>query len=230
MTKTIAVIPIRAGSKGLPGKNTKLLAGKPLYLYAVDCARALNVDRIIVATDIASIIDEACPQYEVFQRSAHSARDGAPTHEVIIELVQQLNLQGDTILILQATSPLRRSETVRAALDRFAEGIHDLVVSISEIENTALKSGTVSGGRLMPIVSAETLFMPRQGLPRLFKLDGGVFAFRGGWLIDNGSLASERIGVVESDPSELLDIDGEDDFQRAADILTERLKNCRLSI
>ncbi|MFD2173236.1 cytidylyltransferase domain-containing protein [Rhodobacter lacus] len=222
MTKTIAVIPLRAGSKGLPGKNTRPLAGLPLYLHSVACARAAGIERIIVATDIAALLAAPHPDYELYARSEASSRDDAPTHEVVIELIEALGLHEATIVILQATSPLRRAATVRAALARLEEGGHELTVSISEIENSVMKSGTVSEGRLVPLVSAAALFQPRQSLPRLYKLDGGVFAFRGGWLVANGALTTEHIGVVESDPAELLDIDCAEDFARAEAVLSAR--------
>lgn len=222
MNKTIAVIPLRGGSKGLPGKNTLPLAGLPLYMHSVACARAAGINRIIVATDIAKLLAAPHPHYALYARSEASSRDDAPTHEVVIELIEALGLHDATIIILQATSPLRRPETVRAALLRLAAGGVDLAVSVSEIENTVMKSGTVSEGRLVPLVTAATLFQPRQNLPRLYKLDGGIFAFRGGWLVENGSLTTERIGVVESAPSELLDIDRAEDFERAETILRAR--------
>jgi N-acylneuraminate cytidylyltransferase len=220
MIEKIAVIPLREGSKGLPGKNTLPLVGLPLYLHSVSCAHAAGIKRVIVATDIAALLAAPSPEYELYARSAASSRDDAPTHEVVIEMIEALGLHNAMIVILQATSPLRHPGTVRAALARLAEGEYDLIVSISEIENTALKSGTVSEGLLVPLLTSEMLFQPRQSLPRLFKLDGGVFAFRGGWLVENGSLTTERIGVVSSDPSELLDIDQAEDFERAEAILS----------
>jgi N-acylneuraminate cytidylyltransferase len=209
------VIPLRGGSKGLPGKNTLPLAGLPLYMRSVACARAAGIDQIIVATDITALLAAPHPHYALYARSEASSRDEAPTHEVVIELIEALALHGATIIILQATSPLRRPAIVRAALSRLASGGVDLAVSVSEIENSVMKSGSISEGRLVPLVTAATLFQPRQHLPRLYKLDGGVFAFRGGWLVENGSLTTERIGVVESDPSEFLDIDRAEAILRA---------------
>ena len=210
-----AVIPIRAGSKGLPGKNTRELLGIPLYMHAVRCAKEAGIDEVVVATDDPKVLEHSDPSYKTFHRSAHSARDDAPTHEVLIELIEARNLHENLIVLLQATSPLRRSQTVRAVIDLMNEPDVDLGCSVTRIDNGFLKSGLVKDGFLQPLIDPTTLFKPRQYLPELFKMDGGVYAFHGRWLVDNGSLETDKIKVVKSNHCEALDIDSLDDFALA---------------
>ncbi len=218
--KRTAVIPIRAGSKGLPGKNTRVLAGKPLFMHAVACAQDAGIGDIIVATDDAAVLAAPADGYRVFARSAHSARDDAPTHEVLIEVITALDLADHLIVLLQATSPMRAPATVRAVVDAMDDRAAELGCTVSEIDNSLLKSGTIRDGFLQPIVDAATLFTPRQALPAVYKMDGGVYSFQGDWLVRNGSLETDRIKTVQSQPDEVLDIDTLADFERAAQRLS----------
>lgn len=222
MTHCTAIIPIRSGSKGLPGKNVRILGGKPLFMHAVDAALAAGIDDIIVATDDQSVLDQPNDNYRLFARSPQSARDSAPTHEVLLEAIESLSLHSNTIVLLQATSPLRRPETIRAAMTLFDGRSEGLCATVSRIDNSVLKSGMVRDGVFAPLLDAPTLFKPRQALPDLFKLDGAVFVFNGGWLIRNGSLESDHIQVLESPAEDVLDIDTLDDFLAAEARLSQR--------
>ena len=217
-----AIIPIRSGSKGLPGKNTRALAGKPLFMHAVDAARAAGIDDVIVATDDQTLLNQPSGDYRLFARSAHSARDSAPTHEVLVEVIEGLALHDNVIVLLQATSPLRHPDTIRAAVAQFDARADGLCATVSRIDNSVLKSGMVRNGVFAPLLDAPTLFKPRQALPDVFKLDGAVFVFNGGWLVRNGSLESDHITVLESPAEDVLDIDTLEDFLEAEARLARR--------
>ena len=213
MSPTV-VIPIRAGSKGLPGKNIRMLAGMPLFMHSVACARAAGIDDIVVATDIEDVLQSADHQFRVYRRSPESATDTAPTHDVLIEVISALGLEDRMIVLLQATSPLRRPETVRKVISLFKAGAFDVCCSVSEIDNTLLKAGLVNGESIVPLLSAKAQFSPRQELPRSYKMDGGTFVFSGAWLLERGNLETDRIGVVISGSEEFGDIDDMSDFNR----------------
>ena len=220
--RTVAVVPLRANSKGLPGKNVRPLAGKPLFMHAVACAHAAGIEEVYVVTDIEDILTDHSPAFTGFRRSAHSARDDAPTHEAVMELIDALRLQDRLIVLLQATSPLRSSKTVREVIKKALDQSADLACSVTEIDNSVMKSGTIVDGFLSPLVESATFYLPRQALPKLYKMDGGVYAFRADWLITNGSLKTDRIAVVRSDLSEVLDIDTMEDFELAEQRLGAR--------
>lgn len=220
-----AVIPIRAGSKGLPGKNTRNLLGIPLYMRAVNCAKDAGIDKVVVATDDQEVLEHPDPSYDIFHRSAHSARDDAPTHEVLIELIEAKQLHENLIVLLQATSPLRSAQTVRAVINLMEDPDVKLGCSVTQIDNGVLKSGFFEDGYLQPLIDSSTLFKARQSLPELFKMDGGVYAFRGRWLVENGSLETDKIKVVKSAQFEVLDIDNLDDFELAEKKLRSKLSS-----
>lgn len=123
--KYLVVIPARGGSKGIPHKNIYKVAGKPLLSYAIEAMLEANVDcDIAVSTDDEAIADVA-RQYEkviVIKRPDEISGDTAKTEDALIHAVQYMGEQGkvyDAVVTLQATSPLRKPDTIRAFLDTF---------------------------------------------------------------------------------------------------------------
>ena len=137
INKILFVIPARGGSKGIPGKNIKLLNGKPLIFYSIDVARALTTDEnICVSSDDDDII-KAVSTYGLkvpFKRPDYLASDTATTNDVLIHAINFYEAHGkfyDAIILLQPTSPLRTFEQVREAISLFDMKI-DMVVSVKE--------------------------------------------------------------------------------------------------
>jgi len=121
----VGVILARGGSKRLPGKNIRPLMGKPLIAYSVEAARgAKSLSRTIVSTDDAEIARRAVENgAEVpFLRPTELATDESPVSSALEHAVAWLESQGttvDTVVLLQATSPLRRSEHIDGAVALF---------------------------------------------------------------------------------------------------------------
>ena len=133
--RVLYIIPARGGSKRLPGKNIKPLAGKPLICYSIDVARAFTSDdNICVSTDDDKII-ETVEDYGLkvpFKRPANLATDDATTNDVLLHALDFYKKKGrtyDIIVLLQPTSPLRKAEHVQEALSLFSEDL-DMVVSV----------------------------------------------------------------------------------------------------
>ena len=119
---SIAIIPARSGSKGLPGKNIKPLNGKPLLAYSIEAALASGrFDTVHVSTDSERYADIA-RQYgadEPFLRSAEASSDTASSEDAIREVLRRYEEMGqrfDAFMLLQPTSPLRTADDIRAAL------------------------------------------------------------------------------------------------------------------
>ena len=127
MSLTLAVIPARGGSKGLPGKNIRLLAGRPLIAWSIDAALATTrVDRVAVSTDdekIALVAKEWGA--EVLWRPTELATDEATTISVIQYIAQYQVPEAESIVVLQPTSPLRNKGLIDECLDLFHEGGYD---------------------------------------------------------------------------------------------------------
>lgn len=129
------IIPARGGSKGIPHKNIKLLAGKPLICYSIDVARALTSDEnICVSTDDDEII-KVVENYGLkvpFKRPEYLATDTATTYEVLLHAIEYYESRGkqyDVVVLLQPTSPLRKVEQVKEALAIYRDNL-DMVVSV----------------------------------------------------------------------------------------------------
>ena len=139
--KSLYIIPARGGSKGIPRKNIKELAGVPLIHYSIDVARALADDsHIIVSTDddeiaqVASQTGLAVP----YMRPANLATDTAGSREVIIDAMDYADSKGieyDNVVLLQPTSPLRNVDDVKKALELYTTDL-DMVVSVVEADAT----------------------------------------------------------------------------------------------
>ena len=119
----VAVIPARGGSKGLPGKNIRPLAGKPLIAWSVEAAiESTLVDRVVVSTDDAEIAQVAIDfGAEVLPRPEILATDEATTISVLTYVAHQLPL-ADTLVVLQPTSPLRRKTLLDECIRTYEQG------------------------------------------------------------------------------------------------------------
>lgn len=217
-----AVIPLRAGSKGLPGKNTRMLAGKPLYRHTVDLALAAGAERVILSTDIPEVLSAALPNgVQAIQRPADLCGDAVPMAPVLVHALQAAACQG-TVVLLQATSPLRQVADVLAALDVFATGRHELVMSVTEADRGVLKWGRVDGDRFLPLSDPAYCFSNRQSLPPVVRPNGAVYVMQAQWFLDRSSFVSERIGLVPMSAERSQDIDTLADFERCEAVLTPK--------
>ncbi len=219
----IALVPLRAGSKGLPGKNTRPLAGKPLYRHAVDQGLEAGATQVFLSTDISALLaaDHGDGVHAV-PRPAELAGDTVPMDAVLRHFLTVDFGQSATVVLLQATSPLRRAEHIRGALEVFARGSFDLVMSVTETAPTILKYGTAApDGRFVPVSDPAYCFTNRQALPKVYRPNGAVYVFGADWYRQNGSLATQSIGMFEMDSDSSQDIDTEADFARAERLLDQ---------
>ena len=221
LTPWTAVIPLRGGSKGLPGKNTRLLAGKPLYRHAVDLALAAGASRVLISTDIEEVLTAQLPAgVQALPRPPELCGDTVPMAPVLVHALQAAQVQGPVVL-LQATSPLRQVADVQAALERLASGAFDLVMSVTEADRGVLKWGQLQAdGRFVPLSSPEHCFANRQSLPPVYKPNGAVYAMQAGWFVAQQSFVTERIGTVVMPPERSHDIDNLSDFERCEALLS----------
>jgi CMP-N-acetylneuraminic acid synthetase len=135
--RTLGVVTARGGSKSVPGKNLKLLAGKPLIAYTIEAAQKSGAfDRIVLSTDEPAIADAArALSCEVpFLRPPELARDDTPHLPVMQHAVGWLRdsdqYEPDLVMILQPTSPLRSEADIHAAIDLIVATGADSVVSV----------------------------------------------------------------------------------------------------
>ncbi|MBI2612554.1 acylneuraminate cytidylyltransferase family protein [Candidatus Kaiserbacteria bacterium] len=187
----LAIIPARAGSRGIPNKNIRMFAGKPLIAYTIEVAKAApSLDRIVVSTDsqeIAGIAQKYGAEVP-FLRPAELATDASTVVDAVIHLLEQLRKDGyepTHILLLQPTSPLRTSEDIESAVRLFNDSRADSLVSVCRSENVLM---TKDKGNVIHFENPEMLTSPnRQQLPAYFRFDGSML-----YLVDAKKLIAEK--------------------------------------
>lgn len=199
----LALIPARGGSKGVPRKNIRKLAGKPLLHYSCECALgSQRVTRTIVSTDCEQIATAArLGGVEVpFLRPAELARDDSPTHNVIVHAVEWLGhhegVVPEIVVLLQPTAPLRRSSDVDAALERLQASDADSVVSVCPVEAHFHPEWQfkVQGDSLQTYTGIPVGDIPprRQLLEPTYVRNGAIYAFRTDAFLAKQSIYGDR--------------------------------------
>lgn len=143
MSKMIGVLPARAGSKRLPGKNKKIINGKMLFEYSLIPALASELDQVIITTDDQDIIEKA-KTYESFkiiinERPEYLAADGTTTEETLKYCIEKYNLQNDTIYLLQPTNPTRTVVQINQSIDYFQQNKCQDLISVGPYEEKSKK-------------------------------------------------------------------------------------------
>jgi CMP-N-acetylneuraminic acid synthetase len=180
MSRIIAIIPARGGSKGIPRKNVRLLNGKPLIAYSIEMAlKSRHINRVIVSTEDQEIA-EISKKYgaEVIIRPKELARDDSPTIDVVFHILDFLEKEGykpDVVVLLQPTSPLRNAEDIDNAVKLFLSNNCDSVVSVCEVEHSPFWSFKIENGYLKPIFEENYIKMRRQDLPNVYVPNGALY-------------------------------------------------------
>ncbi|MBT4824934.1 acylneuraminate cytidylyltransferase [Candidatus Woesearchaeota archaeon] len=220
--KILAFIPARGGSKRIPKKNIKNIAGKPLIAYSIEAAlKSKKIDKIIVSTDdeeIARIAKEYGA--EVIMRPLDIAGDNSPTEEAMIHTIKELEKKGytpDYIVLLQPTSPLRGNEIVDKAIEKALFSDADTVLSVCEMQHYYL-SGVIEEG----IYKQEYTVRPMsQDMPVKYRENGAIFVTKTEVLLKNNNRLGNKLVAVVMNPLNSIDIDNIEDFE-----LSERMLPC----
>ena len=123
MTKTVCLVPLRGGSKGIPFKNIRVLNGKPLCAYVLEAAsKSIAIDKIYVSTDclqIAEVVSNLCLDITIIDRPTELAQDESSTEEVMLHFAKKVDFKN--IITVQATSPMLTSKDIDDAFNFFDE-------------------------------------------------------------------------------------------------------------
>lgn len=217
----LVVIPARGGSKGIPKKNIKPFAGKPLIYYTIDVARAIVPDEdICVSTDDDEII-QAVEDYRLtipFKRPAELATDTAGTYEVLLhalDFYEQRGRRYDALVLLQNTSPFRTAEHVKEALKLYTPDV-DMVVSVKECAaNPYYCVFEENKEGYLHVCKGNGKIYRRQDAPKVYEYNGAIY------IINTDSLKkqhmhqfSKRVKYVMDEKSS-FDLDTMNDWQIA---------------
>ncbi|MBI3334888.1 MAG: acylneuraminate cytidylyltransferase family protein [Candidatus Portnoybacteria bacterium] len=176
----LVVIPARGGSKGVPGKNIKKLAGKPLIYYSIDAARQVAYDECICVSTDDDAISKAVERYGLkvpFKRPSRLATDTAESYDVLLHALQFYEARGHTfhcIILLQPTSPFRSAAHIKEALTLYSHDI-DMVISVKETKANPyyVLFEENAAGFLEKLKPGN--YSRRQGIPPVFELNGAVY-------------------------------------------------------
>tara|TARA_Y100000310_G_scaffold341747_1_gene441906 strand:+ start:5043 stop:5750 length:708 start_codon:yes stop_codon:yes gene_type:complete len=220
--RVLGIITARGGSKGIPRKNIKDLAGKPLICHTIDAAnKSKLLTRSIVSTDDTEIA-EISKDYGgdvPFMRPAEFAQDESTSIEVVQNVVNELKKQGeeyDYIMILQPTSPLRIADDIDESI-RIAEKTGaDSVMSMKEVDDfSAKKMKKIIDGKVLPYFEDEgTASSRRQDLEKAYRRNCAVYLTRTE-LIMNGDLFGEKSMAYIMPEERSVDINQPVDFDFA---------------
>jgi CMP-N,N'-diacetyllegionaminic acid synthase len=227
----VGVICARGGSKGVPRKNLRPLAGKPLIVHTIECAKACSIlQRLVVSTDDEEIADVGRQHWaEVpFMRPAHLAQDDSPKWAVFQHLVQTLEQmarqQIDVLVDLDTGVPLRRPSDIEGCVQQLLARHADVVVTAYEAERNPYFN-MVELDRQGYAKIVKPLAIPitrRQEAPRVYSLSPAVFAIRREalWKYRHWSEARLQIYVIPRERA--IDIDTETDFHFVEYLMTQR--------
>jgi CMP-N,N'-diacetyllegionaminic acid synthase len=230
--KILAVIPARGGSKGVPRKNIRLLAGKPLVAYTIAAALETRdlFHRVIVSTDDAQIAEVAreCGAEVPFMRPDDLAADRSPTLPVLQHALgfveAQDGIRMDWVMLLQPTAPFRAAEDIRAAAALALEGGCDSVISVVQVWGAhPILMKRIEDDRLVSYCIEEKEGTRRQDYqPAAFMRNGAIYLTRRECLVEKNSIwgASIRPYIMPEERS--VNIDSELDFKMAEFLLAER--------
>ncbi len=213
----IALIPLRGGSKRIPKKNIKLMAGKPLAQWVIDAANEANIfDKVIVSTDCEEI---ACTvkNAEIIKRPSQYAKDDSPTEDVMLHLLEECGIRFRALFTIQATSPELLSQ--------------DLIKAANQFYNCSLDS-LFSGHRIKKFLWNDSI-KPLNYNPKKRPMsqdwlgtivENGAFWITARWILKEdrcrlgGNTAAYLMNPIE-------DIDTIDDWEKAEKKLLRRFNN-----
>ncbi|MBU5253536.1 acylneuraminate cytidylyltransferase family protein [Lysinibacillus sp. JK80] len=212
--RCLAVIPARGGSKGVPGKNIRLLAGKPLIAWTIEAAkRSKYITTTIVSTDDEEISTVAI-EYgaEVpFIRPAHLAEDDTPGVAPILHALEQCP-DYDYVVVLQPTSPLRTAEDIDGTIEKMFKNDGDFCVSVAEASQSPYWMYTLNKDDVMQPLIDSPLVVRRQELPKAYILNGAVYVAKVEELKKTESFITSETVAYEMPEERSFDIDVEKDF------------------
>ncbi|WP_198780483.1 cytidylyltransferase domain-containing protein [Shewanella putrefaciens] len=224
--KNNAFIFARGGSKGLPGKNIKPLAGKPLLQYSIDTALASpSIDLVFVSTDdeqIAKIAKEGGAI--VINRPAELASDTSPewlSWRHAIEWVQAHYGNFDGFVSLPATSPLRSVEDVEAAINKLITTEADICISVTPANRSPFFNMVkqTESGMVELINKPQDEVARRQDAPAVFDITTVVYATTPDFVFNNYGMFSGKVTSIEVPKERAVDIDDIYDFKLAEAII-----------
>lgn len=226
--RIVALIPARAGSKRCPGKNTRVLGGKPLFVWSVDAARASGLfERVIVSTDDPEVWRGALEMWcDLHERKPEHATDTAPDFLWVNDVMR--GRDEDIFCILRPTSPFRTASTIRRAHARLIGSGADSVRAVEVVTQHPGKMWWDASKWIVPVLGCSHAdgtpwhSSPTQTLPRVYMQNASLEM---AWthVLRQGTISGRFVAPFLTEPLEGFDINSPEDFARAEQIAAELL-------
>lgn len=217
---TVAFIPARGGSKGLPGKNLRLLAGKPLIAHSIEAGLGAKlVDEVYVSTEDNEIADVAAKfGAKVIKRPPELATDTAQNDAVLrhwLEANRTVGKDAEIVVLLQPTSPLRRSHHIDACVRNYMENNVASCLSVCAVDHHPGKCVFLKDGLVEPYTCNEDMEAQRQNLMTVYRQNGAIYVVGVNEFLQSGSFYRKPCFAYIMDRRDSVDIDDELDLQFA---------------
>lgn len=225
--KTFAFIFARGGSKGVPGKNIRSLAGKPLLVHSIEIAKRVpSISKILVSTDSHEIAKVGLENgAEIILRPDELARDDSPEWEAWRHAINWLNDRSedfDVFLSLPATSPLRNVSDIESCLAQLDHET-DIVVTMTETTRSPWFNMVRQEGNYIRLLSqGGGVYTRRQDAPKGFDMTTVAYVMRPDFILNANNIFEGRVKGVLIPNERAIDIDTEMDFL-LAEILMKKL-------
>lgn len=220
----IALVCARGGSKGLPGKNTKLLAGKPLIAWAIEQAQSVSrITRVIVSTDsseIAAVARDFGAEVP-FLRPAELAQDNSPEWMVWRHALDYLKTSGgaypDALVIVPATAPLRAAVDLENCLDEYEKGGADMIITVSDAHRSPYFNMVTidSNGSVGLVMPPQGPIVRRQDAPVVYDMTTVAYVANPEFVMKHNGTFEGRVRSVHIPAERAIDIDTPQDFKIA---------------
>ena len=224
--KFLAIIPARGGSKGVPRKNIKNLAGKPLIAWTIaEANKSKYIDTCMVSTEDAEIkqVAESYGGYVPFMRPTELAQDKTASIDTVLDVVEKMPGY-DYVVLLQPTSPLRIVDDIDGAIEFCINRNAESAVGVAEVSHSPYWMYTLNEQNKMSAIlkiSKDKLFQ-RQALPKVYQTNGAVYVNSVEFLKTNRVFINESTLGYVMPQERSFDIDNLIDFKVAEFIIGER--------
>lgn len=225
----LSIIPARGGSKRLPRKNILKILDKPLIAYSIEAGlNSKYIDKLIVSSDDDEILSIS-KDYgaEIIKRPANLAEDTTTTFDTLKHVVENISEEYEYIVLLQATSPLRKSSHIDEAIKLLEEKKADAIISVCEMEHSPLWSNTLPSDNNMKLFLKDEIKNKRsQDLEKYYRLNGAIYICRTDKFLENkGFFLEENIYAYIMDRKDSIDIDEEIDFIIASEFIKKSIRS-----
>lgn len=226
----VALVCARGGSKGLPGKNIRPLAGKPLIAWAIHQAKAvMRIDRVLVSTDAPEIarVALAAGAEVPFVRPSELAQDTSPEwlvwRHALDYLRQADGRYPDVLMVVPATAPLRHVSDLKRCLDEYDKGEADAIITVTDSHRSPyfnMVKQNPDGNVSLVIPPAGPLFR-RQDVPTVYDITTVAYVVRPEFVMGESGIFSGVVRHVHVPVERALDIDTLLDFRIAEALLAD---------